>query len=342
MRELGWGLAAVSCEVHAWRSHARTIPDPTLREDALDSLARKRGHTDGAALLWTIPKARHTNLLRLLVAYEIIWDFLDGVNERGAPAGQVNGRQLHLALLDAVDTSRPLAKYYRHHLADDDGGYLRALVEVCRAGCRTLVSYPAIRPLLAREACNAQVLAINHDLDPRRRDADLRIWATDAFPDTTAHWFELTGAASASLTIHALFALGAQPCDRVTLERVAGLYFLWISAATTMLDSYVDQVEDRLNGDHSYVSHYCTPAHAVTHIRELIRRSFEEIRALRDGERHAVIVACMIAMYLAKDSARTHDLDAATGSFIDAGGSLTRLLRPVLRMWRIAYSQRRH
>lgn len=340
---MAWGLPAVSREVHAWRARAHAIPDATLREDALGSLTRKRGHTDGAALLSTIPKARHGTLLRLLVAYEIVWDFLDGVNERGAPAGQVNGEQLHLALLDAVDISRPLTDYYRHHLADDDGRYLTTLVEACRAGCRTLVSYAAIRPLLTREARNAQVLAINHDLDPRRRDADLQTWAAGAFPGATAaNWFELSGAASASLTIHALFALGAQPCDSVTLERVTRAYFPWISAATTMLDSYVDQVEDRFNGDHSYVSHYRAPAQAVTRIGELIVRSFEEIRALRDGERHAVIVACMIAMYLAKDSVRANEFHTAADDLIRAGGSLTRLLRPILRMWRVAYSQRPH
>jgi hypothetical protein len=29
-----------------------------------------------------------------------------------------------------------------------------------------------------------------------------------------------------------------------------------------------------------------------------------------------------------------------TDSFVEAGGSLTRLLLPILRLWRIAYSQR--
>ena len=35
-----------------------------------------------------LPRARNPDLLRLLVAYEIIWDFLDSVNEHGASAGQ--------------------------------------------------------------------------------------------------------------------------------------------------------------------------------------------------------------------------------------------------------------
>jgi len=337
-------LAAVAGEVRGWKARAVDIPDPALRNDALSALTRKRGHTDGAALLWTIPRARDYNLLRLLVAYEIVWDFLDGVNERGAAAGQVNGRQLHLALLDALDLARPMSDYYRHHKCADDGGYLRILVEACRECCRKLPSYWAIRPLLVREAIRAQVLAINHDLDPALRDTDLRRWAAEAFPVTSdVNWFELSGAASASLTIHALLALGTEPdCDGEHLTRACAAYFPWISAATTMLDSYVDQVEDLVNGDHSYVSHYSTRQLAAARIRELVERSLKEARSLRDGERHEVIVACMVAMYLSKDSAHTEAMRETTRGLVRAGGALTRLLLPILRLWRIAYAQQRH
>jgi tetraprenyl-beta-curcumene synthase len=341
-RELAGGLTAVAREARIWKARAVEIPDPLLRSDALGSLTRKRGHTDGAALLWTIPRTRDPNLLRLLVAYEIIWDFLDCVNERGATAGQIDGRQLHLALVDALDCARPISDYYRHHPWTDDGGYLRTLVEVCRECARKLPSYWVIRPLLTREAVRAQVLAINHDLDSARRDADLQRWATDEFSTTSdATWFELTGAASASLTIHALLALGAaSACDEADLVRVCAAYFPWVSTATTMLDSYVDQAEDLANGDHSYVSHYPTPELAASRMRELIKRCLLEARSLRDGERHAVIAACMIAMYLSKDSAHTKAMSDTTGSLIRAGGSLTRLLLPILRLWRIAYAQR--
>jgi tetraprenyl-beta-curcumene synthase len=310
----------------------------------LSALTRKRGHTDGAALLWTIPRARDPHLLRLLVAYELIWDYLDGVNERGASDGQINGRQLHLALVDALDPTRPISDYYKHHPWKDDGGYLQTLVEVCRENCLKLPSYWSIRPLLVREAIRAQVLAINHDLDSVRRDANLQEWAACELPSTSgATWFELTGAASASLTVHALLALAAEPTtDKADLARTCAAYFPWISTATTMLDSYVDWVEDIANGDHSYVSHYSTPQLAAARIRELVDRCFIETRALHNGERHAVITACMVAMYLSKDSAHTEAMRDTTKSFVQAGGSLTRLLLPILRLWRIAYAQRRN
>src|SRR5664280_3630266 len=63
-RQLLWGLRAVSREIHVWQARAQSIPDAAIREDALNSIERKRGHTDGAALFWILP--RHRNLRRCL------------------------------------------------------------------------------------------------------------------------------------------------------------------------------------------------------------------------------------------------------------------------------------
>jgi tetraprenyl-beta-curcumene synthase len=341
-RELLQGLPAVAREVRVWRSLAQAIPDAALRQDALSSLARKRGHTDGAALFWTIPAVDSRDLLRLLVAYEVLWDFLDSVNEHGASAGQRNGRQLHLALIEALDPVRPISDYYLHHPWREDGSYLRALVEVCREACSRLPSYERIRASVIQEATRAQVLAINHDLDAGCRDRTLRDWATHEFPvGHEATWFELTGAASASLTVHVLLALGAEEtCTEAQLARARDAYFPWISAATTMLDSYVDQLEDAVNGDHSYVAHYPSPELAAERISWLLRRSIGEARSLADPEHHVLIVACMAAMYLSKDSARDASLRTGAKRFVRAGGSLTQTLLPILRLWRIAYAQR--
>lgn len=341
-RQLALGLSAVAREVRAWRRRAQISPDAPLREGALSSLAHKRGHSDGAALFWALPRTRSATLLRLLVAYEIVWDFLDSINERGASAGEANGRRLHLALIDALDCERPISDYYRLHPWRDDGGYLRTLVVCCRADSAALPSYQQVRARLRTETVRAQVLAINHDTDPERRDANLRAWAAHEFPGGgDASWFELSGAASASLTVHVLLALAADElCAESEIVRAQRAYFPWISAATTMLDSFVDQLEDAEHGDHSYVAHYPSPAVAATRIGELVRRSLDEAGTLRDAERHRLIVACMAAMYLSKDSAHSRALRATTWSLVAAGGSLTRLLLPVLRLWRIAYAQR--
>src|ERR1700684_3395 len=212
VRELRWGLRAVSQEVDLWRGRAAVIPNHTIREDALNSLESKRGNTDGAALFWTIPDVRQPHLLRLLVTYEIMCDFLDSVSERGAGAGLANGRQLHLAFTEALDPGAPMSDYYRHHPWQDDGGYLRLLVELCRAACVLLPSYMAIRPTLIRAATLAQVQGLNHELDPHLRDVTLRRWTVQEFADRLdLAWYELSGAASTWISVLALLALAAEP-----------------------------------------------------------------------------------------------------------------------------------
>jgi tetraprenyl-beta-curcumene synthase len=340
-RELLWGLRAVSCEIQIWRTRALAIPDSAIREDALSSIERKRGHTDGAALFWILPPRRDRKLLRLLVTYELIWDFLDSLNEHGACGGTANGRQLHKALVEALDPAEPISDYYRYHPWRDDGGYLRMLVETCRTECSTLPSYGCVRPFVVREAKRAQVLALNHDTDPACRDEALKAWAACECPEESRlRWFELSGAASASMTVHAFLALAAQPaCTEDMLLQTRAAYFPWMSAATTMLDSYVDQAEDELSGNHRYISHYEDEKLAAERVRDLVTRSAREARRLRDGRRHAVITACMVAMYLSKDSARTPEMRAGTASIARAGGTLTRVLLPVLRLWRVAFAQ---
>jgi tetraprenyl-beta-curcumene synthase len=341
LRQLIWGLRAASLELGAWRARALAIPDSSIREDALTSIDSKRGHADGAALFWILPRRRDLNLLRLLVRYQIIWDFLDCVNERAAEEGTVNGRQLHLALIEALDPGAPMSDYYRYHPWCDDGGYLRMLVESCRAGCAALPSYGRVRALVLREARRAQVLALNHETNPVGRDEALKEWAASEFsPRHPLSWFELSSASSASLTVLAFLALASQrTCTDVEVERTCAAYCPWISGAATMLDSFVDQAEDEASGDHRYVAHYASKAVAKERVDRLVMRSAAEARRLRNGHRHAVIAACMVAMYLSKDSARTPDMRASTASIVRSGGSLTRLLLPILRVWRIAFAQ---
>jgi tetraprenyl-beta-curcumene synthase len=340
-RELTWTLPLAAREVRRWRKLAARIPDPAIRSDALASFEYKRVNIDGAALFCILSHSRDPRLLRLLVAYQILWDFLDSMNERGADRGTVNGRHLHRALADALDPALPISDYYRYHPWYEDGGYLCSLVSFCRRECALLPSYEAVRSLVLREADRAQVLAINHDPNDTQRDRELRRWARREFPtERRASWFELTAAASAGLTIFALLAAATKPRVHVAeLEQVRRAYNPWISATATMLDSYVDRSQDVTSGEHSYVSHYPPTATALC-VGELVRRATLEAAALSDGERHVLIVTSMTAMYLSNDRARSAAMRNDTRTLIRAGGPLAGLLLPVLRLWRLAYAQR--
>lgn len=335
-------MREVSREVDRWRTLAAAIPDDALRHDALEAIDRKRANIDGAALFWTLPRARSRELLRLLVAYEVLADFLDCTNERGAHVGTTNGLTLHRALVEALDPATPVSDYYRYHPWTEDGGYVRALVDTCRQTCVELPSYDTAKPLLTRAAFLTQVLALNHEPDPTRRDAVLRAWADTHFAgQSELAWFEWTGGASAWLTVLALLALAAEP-DRVPRDAqdTYSAYLPWVSLVGTMLDSYGDIDQDGADAAHSYIAHYESTEAAATRVRQIVRRSLDQAGALPDGHRHLVLASCMIAMYLSKDSVRVPEMRPLTLSMVLAAGPLTRLLMPVLRAWRVIYGQR--
>jgi tetraprenyl-beta-curcumene synthase len=243
-----------------------------------------------------------------------------------------------------------LSDYYRHHHTRNDGGYVRTLVESCRAHCAALPSYEEVRPFLSRAASLSAVLAINHEPDPALREQALQQWDNDYAAAHPGHepgtggeqaWYERTAGASAWLTVLAMLALAAEPAPAArAAEQTYAAYLDWIAPAGAMLDSYGDIAEDTAGGEHSYIAHYPSMEVAVERVSELVRRSRTEARALPGGARHDVIAACMIAFYLSKDSVRAPEMRQSTRKLRRAGGPLVGMLAPVLRMWRMAYGQR--
>lgn len=337
-----WVIPTVSREVHAWRERACTIPATPIREDALNALTTKRFNLEGAALFAVLPPRRDMSLVRLLVAFQALLDFLDNLTERSVPEPLASGEQLHRALVEALEPSVPMSDYYRYHPWREDDGYLTALVSTCRECCARLPAYRAVQASVVQAARRCAVQGLNHDPNPTRRESRLRQWAAAEFAgENGLSWWELTAAASSTLGIHALLAHASDPSGaRREARAVDAAYMPWVCAASTMLDSYVDELSDTAGEGHSYVAHYASPSVATRRVRDLVHRSIAEVCVLRGGARHALIVAGMTAMYLSADEARTPAMRARTARFIAAGGSLTRALLPILRLWRILAARR--
>lgn len=248
---------------------------------------------------------------------------------------------MHLALTDALGEG-PLADYHKLNDWRDDGDYTRSLVESCRLLAQRLPSYPKIRPL-ALEAAHlaASILPINHEPDATQRNTGLKQWAAShqiAASEDLA-WYEKTGAASAWLTVLALLAFAGER-DRLapsTAHAIYGAYLPWVSLVGTMLDSYGDIGADAVHAQHSYVAHYGDARRAATRIAELLSHARREVGQLPGGERHLVLLACMTAMYLTQDEARRPPLRAHTPKITRAGGPLTGVLVPAVRLWRLIF-----
>ncbi|MBS1870588.1 MAG: DUF2600 family protein [Actinobacteria bacterium] len=340
-RELAWILPGVAREVRAWRARAERIGDPELRHDALATLRRERLNTEGAALFAILPRRRHPPLLRLLATYQIMLDYLDSISERPSEDPLANGRQLHLALTEALTPEAPTSNYFRYHSARGDDGYLDALVAACRRLCGSLPGFDRVRARAQRAAQAGTVQVLNHDPDPLRRDRALVAWAQRAFPnEREASWFELTAAASSSLWTLALLALAAEPTPHADLDAAERVYSPWTCAASTLLDAFVDQADDAASGNHNYLAHYPGGDVAVERLADIVHRSASGARRLERGTRHALITTGMVAMYLSKDAAREPALRDDARIVLGAAGSLPRIQAPIMRALRALHRLR--
>jgi tetraprenyl-beta-curcumene synthase len=339
-RELMWGLCEVKAEASQWRTRAHAIPDPSTRDHALEAMDEGRALVDGAALFWILPPRRRLDLLRLLVALQTLLNFLDLVFEREASGpDQRPGSWMWLAR-EALDLTRPPPDREIKARLGDDGGFLSALVMACRGGCAALPNYQHARVLLVREATRSRAFEIEHDRDAPRRSATMQAHVAQHFSDVTGlAWWELVGGASALLTAMAVLALAADEATTPDDFLQAADAYVWVASAAALLDSYVDRPADVSSGAHNWFDYYPTDAHATRRAAELLQGAVSRISALRNAERHVVIVASMAALWLSSDTARRADLREVTAAMARSGGGMTRLLIPILRAWRIAYGR---
>jgi tetraprenyl-beta-curcumene synthase len=322
-------------ELRGWERRARRIPDRVLREHALRKLRSEAMTAEGAAafaILATVRSCRH--VVSACVAFEVIYDYVDALGEEPVPDVLGNNRLLYGALVAAFVPGDPTEDWYAGRPCDDDGGYLRALVDSCRSALARLPAREHVRPRLLRMAQRAgEGQSLHHaatDADSRRA---LGRWAADQQPaDGTLRWWELAAASGSPLGFFALLAAAAhRGTDGADAEAIEHAYFPWIAALSWLLESLVDQEEDAASDGHSYVAHYDSPQSAAQRLAAIAEHATADARGLPQAGRHTLLLAGMTAMYLSDagaESAAAREAASAVGRTIGGPvGPLLGLLR---------------
>jgi tetraprenyl-beta-curcumene synthase len=325
-------------ELLAWEHRARCIRDGVLRECALRKLTSERLNPEAAALFAVLaPRARRREIVSLLVAYQVLYDYLDALNERPDGAELEKGLQLHRALTEALLPTQPVSDYYRHYAPREKGAYMRPLAEACRRAARTLPSIDDFGPTLAlatRRCGEAQ--AYNHAV-LMAGEADLRRWSMKhARREDGYLWWELAAAGISNLAIHSLLACAANP--KSTAEDAANIdraYFPSVCAISALLDSLADYHGDSVTANHSFVAHYCDKEQVAERLSAITAEAHERIASLPGPRRHAIILAAVCAYYLSSRAVRQGFPALAAAQLIDGAGPAGTLLRAMVRARRL-------
>lgn len=323
-------------ELSRWERHAEAIPDPVLRGQALHKLTVERLNPEAAAFFAILaPRRERSRVVRLIVAYQLLYDYLDAVNELPGCTDLQNGLRLHRALVDAVLPDRPLCDYYLYNPRRRDGGYAFALADTCRCLLRSLASAARVAPLLAHAAERCGHAQSHNHAIATEGERGLVDWSLEQSPGSDYLWWELAAGGISCLAIHALFALAAEP--RSTIHEAALLdaaYFPPICAISALLDSLADHHSDAGTTNHSFTARYRNSAHAAERLAVIAADAAERVSRLNHHRRHITILCGIVAFYLSSPSVGAGFPALVAKNLMLSVGPLARLMRTVMRLRR--------
>lgn len=286
-------------EIRRWSAAAAAIPDRVLRGHATHAIVADARNAEAvAALASTAPRRQRRTTVELLVAYQLLVDYVDMLGECVCADDLGRGLTLGSALVSAV--GEPDSPVDLDPLGDD-GGYLVALVTTCRDRFRRLPSADLVAPEAEAAAVRcAQALAYTHTAARTGTLGELRGWAVPADATGGYAWWEIAAGGNSNLAIHALLAAAADPLTtRHDAAALASAYWPHVCVMSTLLDSLADYERDQASGNLSFVSHYPDRCAARDGLTRATQRSLSAVKPLRHPHTHTMIVAGVAGYYAA-------------------------------------------
>ena len=289
---------------------AERIPDSELRAQAFSSLTSKAYHVAGACILATfLPSGAREHYVEVVAPLETIYDFLDCLCDRPPQTEPRAYRQLHEALVDALDPSRPLHEYYLYGPPGDDGDYLVTLVRRTRRALVRLGDYELLLPHFRRAAAlYADTQSFAH-LPAGEREQALIDWhRREGGPYGDLSWWEFAAAAGSQFHVYApLYEAFCSDFERIGAAYDA--YFPAFCALHVLLDAFIDRDEDRVHGELNWVECYASQRAFLDRARTFAQRARAGFSNLGMPRAHRFALRIMTLFYLTHPKIDRRNLD---------------------------------
>jgi len=314
-------------ELAYWSKTAEKGKDNALVKQALSSIDLKKFHAQGGSVYALYPKVDAPRMVKFVVAFQTISDYLDNLCDRAGVQDESAFRQLHLAMLDAVDPLRNINNYYYYYPFKDDGGYLEQLVNECRKQIKDLPSYSLVIEYIKKYIHLYIDLQSYKHLSLKIREKCLKVWAgyyTDRYPDLG--WWEFSAASGSTLGVFVMLASAFD--ESLTAENAAVLdhaYFPWICGLHILLDYYIDFQEDIQMGDLNFTSYYKNLKQCEERLAFFSENALNACSKLQYEEFHLTVVKGLLAMYLSDPKAYSNMNKLVSKNLIKKGGRETAL-----------------
>lgn len=327
-------------QLRGWETHAREIPDPSLKRLALGKLANDRFNVEVAAMISTIAPAQFRGAaVRAIVALQVMYDYLDALTEQPIADPLRGGLQCAQAFIDAVcPGAQPREDYYAHYPAGGgDAGYLADLSLTARTAIAELPAAKAIAEVVRVTATRVAEAQVRIHTASYTGERQLERWASQQASATRLGWREwLFGAMGSVVAAAALIALAAD--EHATPEQASTLddTYLELCVLTTALDHLVDYERDAIAGEPSYIHLYDTREELAQQIALIVNRVKKRARTIPNGPHHLMILSGVVAYYTSQRSAMG---DFARPVTVHVRNQLRPVITPTLAtlyVWRLA------
>lgn len=295
-------LPEVHRRLDVWKQKVGKVPDPELRRQALASIETKTFHCEGGAIYGLLAGNLCKEIIGFIVAYQTISDYLDNLCDRSTSLDPEDFRCLHASMLEALTPGAPHSDYYRLRQVSGDGGYLDELVTTCQTVLSRLPAFRFIRASLQELAGLYCDLQVYKHVRKDQRVPRLIAWFRkhqDHFPEMS--WYEFAACSGSTLGIFCMVGYAASKGDE--MARLTGIirdsYFPWVQGLHILMDYFVDQAEDRKEGDLNFCFYYDSEEEMMQRFNHFIEEADAAIEGMPDRNFHKMINRGLLGIYLA-------------------------------------------
>ncbi len=311
-------------ELDYWEERANSIPNEELRIQAKASIAHKTFHCEGGSILALIAGEKKNQVIRFIVAYQTISDYLDNLCDRSTSLDPDDFSLLHESMKHALDPQAKLKNYYELREDQNDGGYLADLVRTCQEVLQALPHYKEIQPFLF-ELCGYYCdLQIHKHVIWEERVHRLQAWFQtnrNRLPEGMA-WYEFSACAGSTLGIFCLVSYAARSSFRGCLAKdVRDAYFPYVQGLHIMLDYFIDQEEDRIGNDLNFCFYYESEKKMIDRLCFFLEQANLDVEKIPDSQFHQMVNKGLVGIYLADEKvAKQKDVKTHVRKLLNQGG----------------------
>lgn len=328
-------LPLVKKELKKWEEFHRGSRDTPLKALALKSLREKAFHAIGGGAFLPFTQGDGTPLLRFIVSFQTISDYLDTLCDENRLYCEKTFRRLHSSLRKALMPYEDHDDYYQFYPFKEDGGYLLSLVEECQEMAKRLPGFFCVQErILELTHLYIDLQSLKH-LSPGIRERRLIEWAEKGSSLYGIDWYEFAAASGSTLGIFSLLSMAGHSLESKDLKETARAYFPWVSGLHILLDYLIDLEEDREEGELNFVSFYPHPRESLERMKYFYHMSFKKTALLPLKTYHHTILKGLLALYLSDSKRRMVPYQIPEDLLAEGGGEAIFMHRLCLLLRRV-------